>query len=152
MDIAIRYRDKVRGENGATNVLVSDMVVIGAVSLLGDRQITNPASLVEMPWLQELGTNEVAQWFRRRGVTIDRPLIISQMPGNLIMQALRRGAGLSYTARAFFREDIETGQMRVLHSEPAAGFYQIETHHGHTRPAVRKFLSFLNSKSETVTA
>jgi LysR family glycine cleavage system transcriptional activator len=105
-----------------------------------------------MPWLQELNTNEVAEWFNRRGITLNRPLIISQMPGNLIMQAVRRGDGISYTARAFFQDDIDAGRMRVLHSEPATGIYYIEANPGPSRPSVRKFLTWLLSKTETVTA
>ena len=151
IDVAVRYRDRHRLDKDVTTVLVSDMVVMGAKSLLKDRQFKEPSQLVDLPWLQELNTNEVADWFNRRGVTLSRPLIISQMPGNLIMQAVRRGDGISYTARAFFQGDIETGQLRVLHSEPASGIYYIETNSGPSRPAVSKFLSWLESKAQTVT-
>ena len=152
IDVAVRYRHRDGLDKDVASVLVSDMVVVGAESLLEGQHYEDPSSLVDLPWLQELNTNEVAEWFNRRGVTLSRPLIISQMPGNLIMQAVRRGDGLAYTARAFFRDDIETGRMRVLHSEPASGFYCIETNPGPSRPAVTKFLSWLKSKAETVTA
>ena len=152
IDVAVRYRDRRRVEDDVTTVLVSDMIVIGANSLLGDRKFKDLSSLVDMPWLQELNTNEVAEWFSRRGLTLNRPLIISQMPGNLIMHAVRRGDGITYTARAFFQDDIEAGRMRVLHSEPETGMYCIETNPGPSRPSVRTFLSWLHSKAETVTA
>jgi LysR family glycine cleavage system transcriptional activator len=152
IDVAVRYRDRHRVEDEVTTVLISDMIVVGARSLLGDRQFDHLSSLVGMPWLQELNTNEVAEWFNRRGITLNRPLIISQMPGNLIMQAVRRGDGISYTARAFFQDDIDAGRMRVLHSEPATGIYYIEANPGPSRPSVRKFLTWLLSKTETVTA
>ena len=152
IDVAVRYRDRSRVKDDVTTVLVSDMVVIGAQSLLGDRQFEDLSSLVDMPWLQELNTNEVAEWFNRRGITLNRPLIISQMPGNLIMQAVRRGDGLSYTARAFFQDDIEAGRMRVLHSEPVTGMYCVETNPGPSRTSVKKFLTWLLSKAETVSA
>jgi len=105
-----------------------------------------------MPWLQELGTNEVADWMARRGVKLDRPLMIHHMPGNLIMQAVRRGDGITYTARAFLREEIRSRQVVVLHSEPACGNYVIETCPGVLRPAVRTFLNWLQDKAETVSA
>lgn len=152
IDVAIRYRDRHRLQQDVTTALVSDMVVLGAPSLLGDQQFEGPAALAEISWLQELTTNEVAEWFNRRGVTLNRPLIISQMPGNLIMHAVRRGDGITYTARAFFQDDIISGRMRVLHSEPATGIYYIETSPGPLRPAVSKFLRWLNSRAETVTA
>jgi len=152
IDVAIRYRNRTRLREDVTTVLVSDMVVLGAPSLLGDQQFNEPASLAQMPWLQELTTNEVTEWFNRRGVTLNRPLIMSQMPGNLIMQAVRRGDGISYSARAFFQDDIMSGRMKVLHSESATGIYYIETSPGPLRPAVAKFLRWLNSRAETVTA
>ena len=151
IDVAVRYRHRDRLDKNVASILVSDMVVLGAVSLLEGRQYEEPLTLVDLPWLQELNTNEVAEWFNRRGVSLSRPLIISQMPGNLIMQAVRRGDGISYTARGFFHDDIESGRMRVLHSEPASGIYYIETNPGASRPAVTKFISWLKSKAKTVT-
>ena len=152
IDIAVRYCHRDRLEKDVTPVLISDMVVIGATSLIDGRQFGDVSSLVKMPWLQELNTNEVSDWFGRRLVKLERPLIVSQMPGNLIMQAVRRGDGISYTARAFFQEDIDTGRMQVLHSEPATGVYYLEANPGLQRPFVRKFLSWLEMNAETVTA
>ncbi len=152
IDMAIRYRSSDRLENEVTSVLISDMVVIGTPSLIGTRALRDPAMLMDMPWLQELGTNEVADWMARRGVKLDRPLIINHMPGNLIMEAVRRGDGITYTARAFFREEIRSRQVVVLHSEPAFGNYFIETCPGVLRPTVRTFLNWLKDKAETVTA
>ena len=152
IDLAVRYKDRRRLEKEVTPVLISDMVVIGTPSLIGDGAYDDPAALMNMPWLQELGTNEVADWFERRGVTLDRPLMISQMPGNLIMQAVRRGDGITYTARAFFQDEIRSGQVVVLHSEPAFGHYYIETCPGVMRPPVKTFVNWLKTKIETVTA
>lgn len=152
IDMAIRYRSRDRLKGNVPSVLVSDMVVIGTPSLVGAPAPGDPAALMDMPWLQELGTNEVADWMARRGVKLDRPLMIHHMPGNLIMQAVRRGDGITYTARAFFREEIRSRQVVVLHSEPAYGVYAIETCPGVLRPAVRTFLNWLQDKAETVTA
>ena len=151
IDVAVRYRHHRKVANSVKSVLISDMIVVGAQSLLGDRQFADPSSLVDIPWLQELNTNEVVEWFNRRGVRLTRPLIISQMPGNLIMQAVRRGDGISYTARAFFQDEISAGHVRVLHSEPASGLYLIETNPGPLRPSVKRFLTWLYSKAEVVT-
>jgi LysR family glycine cleavage system transcriptional activator len=73
------------------------------------------------------------------------------MPGNLIMEAVRRGDGITYTARAFFQEEIRSGRVAVLHSEPAFGHYLIETSPGLLRPTVRTFLQWLKDKAERVT-
>jgi len=151
IDVAIRYRNLDRADKHVRTVLISDMVVIGAPSLLKDRQRGDPTEMTKLPWLQELTTNEVAEWFRRHDVPLDRPLMVSEMPGHLIMQAVRRGDGITYTARAFFRDDIRTGRVVVLSSEPAAGYYCIETCPGAVRPAVGKVLNWLDGMAEIVT-
>ncbi len=151
IDIAIRYRDRRRPDVDVTPVLISDMIVIGTPSLVGDRDLSDPATLIDMPWLQELGTNEAAEWLTYHGVVVERPLTINHMPGNLIMDAVRRGDGVTYTARAFFRDELASGKIVELFSEPAFGIYYVETLPGTLRPAVRAFLNWLFSKAETVT-
>ncbi|MDJ0958841.1 MAG: LysR family transcriptional regulator [Arenicellales bacterium] len=147
IEIAIRYQDKRKVTSPVTPVLISDMVVIAAPSLIGGQEINHPATLTGLPWLQELGTNEVTDWFSHRGVKLDRPLMISQMPGNLIMQAVRRGDGVTYTARAFFEAEIQSGEMKVLFSEPAFGIYYIVTSPGPLRASVKVFLNWLKEQS-----
>jgi LysR family transcriptional regulator, glycine cleavage system transcriptional activator len=149
-DVAIRYRDKRRLQDGLEPVLVSDMIVLGAPSLLDGYDAFDPASLAKLPWLQELGTNEVADWFTYHGVVLDRPLRISHMPGNLIMDAVRRGDGITYTARAFFRQDLAEGSVIELHSEPLFGVYYVQTPQERRRPAVKTFLHWLMTNAETV--
>lgn len=152
IDLAIRFTDRRRLKEAITPFMVSDMVVIGAPSLLGDEAFDDPADLMNLPWLQELGTNETADWFERRGVALNRPLMISQMPGNLIMEAVRRGDGITYTVGAYFEEEIKGGKMRVLYREPAFGIFYIATAPGVVRPAVKTFLDWLNRQIETASA
>ena len=152
IDVAIRYRDRRRPPPNVKPVLISDMIVIGTPSLVGGRDLQDPASLTDLPWLQELGTNEAAEWFTYHGVVPDRPLTVNHMPGNLIMDAVRRGDGITYTARAFFRDDLEVGKVVELFSEPFFGVYFVETLPRPMRPAVRTFLDWLMSKAETVSA
>ncbi len=151
IDVAIRYRDRRRPRLDIQPVLISDMVVIGTPSIIDGRELRTPKALVDLPWLQELGTNETADWFTYHGVVPDQPLTVNQMPGNLIMDAVRRGDGLTYTARAFFRQDLKEGAVVELFSEPLFGVYHIETAPGPMRPAVRTFVTWLMSKKETVT-
>lgn len=152
IDVAIRYRDKRRPGPDVEAILVSDMIVIGAPSLIENRDLRDPASLVDLPWLQELGTNEAAEWLTFHGVIPDRPLTLNHMPGNLIMTAVRRGDGITYTARAFFREDLEAGKVVELFSEPLFGVYYIQTPQEHERADAKTFLTWLRSKAETVSA
>lgn len=152
IDVAIRYRDKRRLASDIQHVLISDMIVIGTPSLIGNRDLNDPASLVDLPWLQELGTNEAAEWFTFHGVVPDRPLTVNHMPGNLIMAAVRRGDGITYTARAFFQDDLETGKIIELFSEPLFGVYYIHTPQGYYRPFAKVFVNWLKSKAEIVSA
>lgn len=152
VDLAIRYHDRRRPRPDTDNVLVTDMIVIGAPSLLGELDSSNPESLTSLPWLQELGTNEASDWFTYHGIVPQNPLIVNHMPGNLIMSAVRRGDGITYTARAFFSEDLADGRVIELFSEPLFGIYHIETPTDHIRPEARAFLKWLRSKAEVVTA
>lgn len=147
VDLAIRYRDSHKLDRKVEAVLVADMVVVGTPALIGGRAITDPAMLVEMPWLQELGTNEVADWLARHGVTLERPLMISHMPGNLIMEAVRRGDGITYTARPFVEKEIQSGQLVELFAEKAFGTYYIQTPPGVPRPPVKAFVKWLKQQA-----
>ncbi|MGQ0484968.1 MAG: LysR family transcriptional regulator [Hyphomicrobiales bacterium] len=149
IDMAIRFGDGGWPGMEVTPLLLPDMVVVAARELIGRRKITDPAMLVEMPWLQELGTNEVAEWMERQGVSPERPIMITHMPGNLIMEAVRRGDGLTYTARCFVDKEIRSGQLVELSSENDTGGYYIVTRPGVLRPPVRAFVKWLKHQAAT---
>lgn len=151
IDVAIRYRDSRQPGLELGTVLVSDMIVIGTPSLIAGHELNDPASLADLPWLQELGTNEASEWFTYHGVIPARPLNVNHMPGNLIMSAVRRGDGITYTARAFFREDLKAGKVVELFSEKLFGIYYIQTPQEYIRPAAKIFLDWIKSKAEIVT-
>jgi len=130
-----------------TPLLLPDMVVVAAPQLIAGRDIRIPAMLAELPWLQELGTNEVAEWMERRGITPKRPLRITHMPGHLIMDALGRGDGLTYTARCFVESEIRSGQLMELFSESDSGHYYIVMRPGPQRPQVRAFTKWLKRQA-----
>jgi DNA-binding transcriptional LysR family regulator len=135
-----------------TPLVSPDIVVVGARKLIGRRDIRDPAIVIEMPWLQELGTNDVAEWMKRRGITPKRPLKITHMPGHLIMEALWRGDGLTYTARSFVREGIKSGHLVEVSSETDTGHYYIVTRPGPQRPPVRAFVKWLKRQASLETS
>ena len=147
VDLAIRYGDGKWRDMKVTPLLLPDIVVVGARALLGRRKVTDLAVLAKLPWLQELGTNEVAQWMERHGIVPKRSPMITHMPGNLIMEAVRRGDGLTYTARCFVERDIQSGQLVVLSSEKNIGGYYIVTRPGSLRPPVRAFVKWLKQQA-----
>ena len=147
IDLAIRYTDRRRAKDDLDVVLLADMVVVGTPALLGRRRIRREADLADVPWLQELGTNEVADWMAMHGVTPERPLTISHMPGNLIMEAVRRGDGITYTARPFVEAEIRSGRLVELFTEPCFGIYHIRTRPGALRRPARTFVRWLRREA-----
>lgn len=147
IDMAIRFGQGRWPGLEVTPLLLPDFVVVAAPALVGTREISDPAMLADMPWLQELGTDEVAEWMERRGVTPNRQLMVTHMPGNLIMQAVRRGDGLTLTARSFVEEEIRSGQLLELYSENDIGGYYIVTRPGVLRPPLRAFVNWLKRQA-----
>ena len=66
-DIAIRFGKGEWPDVIATPLLLPDMVVVAARRLI-DEQSTDLKAFAQMPWLQELGTDEVAEWIMQRQV------------------------------------------------------------------------------------
>lgn len=147
IDIAIRFGNGDWPGMVVRPLLLPDMIVVAAPALLGDRDPDDPATLLDLHWLQELGTNEVIQWLERQGITTKRPSMITHMPGNLILEAARRGDGVTYTARCFVEEDIGSGRLVVLSSERNAGGYYLVTRGGTLRPRAQAFLKWVKQQA-----
>jgi LysR family glycine cleavage system transcriptional activator len=147
IDVAIRYCDGEVPGMEVSPLIICDMVVVGARELVGERDLTDPATLCDLPWLQELGTDEVAEWMTRRGVKPGRPIQITHMPGSLIMDAVRRGHGITYTARKFVEDDLRSGHLVELYSERDSNGYYLVTRPGMLRPSVRIFLDWIKAYS-----
>ena len=98
------------------------MVLVGAS--LADRRAEHaePRDILDLPWLQELGTSEMSNWLRDRGVIAPHKENITHLPGHLVLEALRNGDGVSLTARALIEREIAAGQLMVLFedSSPAS--------------------------------
>ncbi len=152
IDLAVRYLERPPRKSAARPLLVLDTGVIGTPALLGRPATRDPQALASLPWLEELGRNDVAQWFQRRGIVPDRPLSVTRMPGGLIMQAVRRGVGVTISVRDYFAEDIRSGSVVVAFPEAASASFYLFTAPGPTRPAVKTFLAWLRRKAGAETA
>jgi len=150
VDIAIRYGTGSWPGLAVRPLLLPDMIVVGSPALFGNRDPNDPETLLGLHWLQELGTNEVAGWMERHGITARRPAMVTHMPGNLILEAVRRGDGVTFTARCFVEEDIKSGRLVVLSSERDAGGYYVVTHGGPLRPRAQTFLKWLRQQAAKV--
>ncbi|MGI9353858.1 MAG: LysR family transcriptional regulator [Rhizobiaceae bacterium] len=146
MDVAIRYSLTKDLHAGADVLIVLDLAVVGTPDLVGSVNVSEPADLVHLPWLMELSTEEVPEWFARQGVALERPLMITQMPGNLIMDAVKRGDGITYTARQWVHEEIRSGELVELFPEEQVGAFYIHTRAGEQRRSVRQFTTWLRKQ------
>lgn len=145
-DVALRYCHSSDMPEGADVLLTGSLAVVGVSELLGPERISTPRDLVTLPWLQELGTNEVAFCLERLGVTDAMPQSISHMPGNLILDAVLRGDGVTYTLPLWHQEALASGKLVARFVEPDAGGFYIHTRPGFQRPPVRRFIQWLRQQ------
>ncbi|MBY6058467.1 LysR family transcriptional regulator [Leisingera daeponensis] len=143
IDIAIRYGDGIWPGLETRMLLRSPMVVIAADRLLDGRSVSAPEDLLDLPWLEELGTTEASRWLESRGVKDSLRGSRTQLPGNLLMQAVRAGQGVAVSVQEFVLEDLETGRLRALFTEGEGKGYFIATPAGVPRPAARSFAAWL---------
>ena len=122
----------------------TSFVIVAAPSLVGPEPPTDLNQLTEYPWLQELGTNEVSNWMASQGVIPRHALNMTDLPGYLVLDGLRRGDGISATARAFVEDEIARGELILLSEDirPASGYY-IVTRPGVLRPPLKAFTTWL---------
>lgn len=144
VDVAIRYGSGDWPGLAVEPLLASGLAVVAAPSLIGDRRITDPAALLDLPWLQEAGTNEVSAWLAAHGVVSSRRVAITHLPGNMALEAARRGEGLTASSTVFIAEDVAAGRLVPLFEEGRVGEgYYIVTRTGVMRPPLKTFVAWL---------
>ncbi len=150
VDIAIRYGAGGWPGVDAQMLVQTPMVIVAAPELLGGKTNWSPAELAQLPWLEEIGTTEASAWLSRRGAEMQPGAGRIAMPGNLVLDGLRAGQGVTVTVRHFVEQDILSGRIVELHSEPDAAGYHIVTPQTPQRPAVKTFLGWLKRQARQV--
>jgi LysR family glycine cleavage system transcriptional activator len=144
IDVAIRYGSGGWRGLEAEILLPTAYVLVGAPSLIGEREIDEPADIIDLPWLQEYGTSEMSTWLESRGVMAPRKEDITHLPGHLVLEGLRNGDGVSLTAAVLVERELEAGRLRVLFEESGLEVaYWIVTRPGVLRPPVKAFVQWL---------
>jgi LysR family glycine cleavage system transcriptional activator len=144
VDVAIRF-GRGRWPGLVAELLVpTSMVLVGAPALIGDRTIREPRDILDLPWMQELGTTEMSAWLRDHGVEAARKPNVVHLPGHLVLEAVRIGDGVSLSTRVNVERDLATGRLVVLfeEDEPGLGCY-IVTRPGVLRPPLKAFVGWL---------
>lgn len=150
IDLAIRYGSGVWPGMEVEMFLPTAFVIAASRSLVGDREIAQPADLIDFPWLQEIGTDEVRHWLAAHGVTEARVKRMTELPGTLLQDALRSGEGVAATALAFVEEEVASGEIRILFDDEGAGAgYYLVTRPGPQRPVLKDFIRWLRRQAKT---
>ncbi|MDR9485830.1 MULTISPECIES: LysR family transcriptional regulator [Sediminimonas] len=147
IDIAVRHGLGHWPGLQAERLFTSPLVVVAAPSLVGDRRIDGPADLLDLPWVQEYGTSEATDWLRKKGLATQRAGGLTQVPGNLLLEGLRQGQGVSLTVLQWVQDDIAAGRLRLLFEEPEDTAYYIVTRPGVLRPPARAFAAWLRRQA-----
>ena len=144
VDVSIRYG--VGGWDGLDDELLleTSMVVVAAPALVAGHDTTDLTRLGELPWLEEVGTSESTRWLETKGAMGGLRGVLTQVPGNLMLDGARDGQGLAVTVRAFVEADIQAGRLIVLHEDAISGAgYHLVTRPGVPRPALRAFVKWI---------
>ncbi|MEM1276132.1 MAG: LysR substrate-binding domain-containing protein [Pseudomonadota bacterium] len=151
IDAAIRFCQLPCPGHEAERLVEANFVIAGTPELVGDRQITGPESLLDLPWLQEAETREVERWLFDQGINTPPKGLISEMPGYLMIAALRAGQGIAATTRFFIEDDIRAGRLIVLFEETGEGArsYNLVTLPGAQRSALKTFIRWIRREAGT---
>jgi LysR family glycine cleavage system transcriptional activator len=148
VDVAIRYGRGVWPGLVAELLMLSDFVVVGAPELAPGGPVAAAAELLDLPWLQELGTTEAVTWLREQGVDGPPRGGVTHLPSHLMLEALRAGVGVTVAVRSVVGRDIERGRLVALFAEPADDSgYWIVTRPGVMRPPLRAFVAWLRRQA-----
>jgi LysR family glycine cleavage system transcriptional activator len=145
VDLAVRFGKGDWPGLEAELFIPTNFAIVGASCLIGDTKIEKPEDILRFPWLQEYGTNELTVWVESQGVVPKGKLNITHLPGYMVLEGLRRGEGISATAKTFVEAEIETGSLKVLFEDgvyPGTG-YHLVTRPGVKRPPLKAFLTWL---------
>ncbi len=146
IDMAIRYG------TGRWPGLVSQMLLPGCLTvvasseLIGNRVLRDPIELLDFTLLQEHASVEFDLWLEKVGIAPDADRRVVRVPGNMLLDGIRRGDGIGATVPAFVSDELKSGELVVLFDDPIPqiGYYLV-TLPGPVRPAAKLFMQWLST-------
>ena len=121
IDIAVRFGTGHWPGLDAELLVRTDFVIAASKELLADCNVGETRDLLAFPWLQEIGTTEIDDFLKDHGVMDGRVKSLTEMPGNLLLDALRAGQGVAATTMAFLEQDVARGDIVVLQEDRRRG-------------------------------
>ncbi|MEC9347868.1 MAG: LysR substrate-binding domain-containing protein [Pseudomonadota bacterium] len=145
-DLAIRFGDGDWPGVESEPFLPSRFAVVAAAALVAGKAIETAQDLTNLPWLQEVGTDELLLWLAARGVKVEDKHDIVHLPGYMMLSALREGQGVACTARVFVEDDIAAGRLVVLFEDDDPDMrtgYHLVRRPGPMREPLKRFVGWL---------
>jgi LysR family glycine cleavage system transcriptional activator len=144
VDMAIRYGTGDWPGLDAELILPGCLTVVASPYLIGTAKIKHPRDLLKFPILQEQASVEFDLWLEKVGVAPGEPRNVIRLPGNMLLDGVRRGDGISSTVPAFISDELKAGELIALFDDPIPdiGYYLVSLP-GVQRPALPLFAKWL---------
>lgn len=146
VDMAIRYGTGDWPGLETELLLPGALTVVARPDLIGNRNLTHPIELLDYPILQEHASVEFDNWLLKVGVPVSAKRNVTRVPGNLLLDGIRRGDGIGATVPAFISDELKSGELITLFDDPIPGIgYYLTTLPGINRPPLRVFSNWLKA-------
>ncbi len=148
-DVAIRFGAADWSGLESRLLLPSHFVIVGVPDLVPDDWQGRPEDFLKLPWLEDLGSDEVGHWMEDQGIEMPSTTHVTRLPGYMMLTALRNGQGVAATARVLIEEDIADGRLVILYetSKASASGYHLVWRPGIQRPAVKDFVRWIRREA-----
>ena len=144
VDLAIRYGTGHWSGLQSQLLLPGCLTVVASRELIGDRVFSDPSELLDFPLLQEHASVEFDIWLEKVGVSPKTKRKVIRLPGNMLLDGIRRGDGIGATVPAFISSELRSGKLVALFDDPIPeiGYYMV-TLPGTLRPSSKHFMRWL---------
>jgi len=146
VDMAIRYGTGKWPGLECQLLLPGCLTVVASRKLVGDRNFKEPAEILDYPILQEHASVEFDLWLEKVGISPDTKRNVVRLPGNMLLDGIRRGDGIGATAPPFIADELRDGRLVALFDDPIPdiGYYMV-TLPGMMRPSLNTFMRWFES-------
>ncbi|MEN8894605.1 MAG: LysR family transcriptional regulator [Yoonia sp.] len=144
LDLAIRYGMGDWAGVTSTFLVSADFVIVCAPSLIKDRNAQSIADLQDVPWLFEKVHQVHRRWATENGLDLACCQLKELATLNMVLAAVRAGAGASVLSLALVKDDIDAGRLVAVAQEKREGLgYYITTLDGVPSAKVKTFRRWL---------
>lgn len=143
-DLAVRFGGGDWPGLQAELLIATTFIVCASPDLLGDTSLASVEDLLRFQWFEEPGTHEQLIWLDAVGLPREKRRNVTQLPGNMLLTALREGRGIAASAKLFVEEDLAAGRLVKLWEDERPGRgYHIVTRPGVLRPPAERVRRWL---------